>query len=346
MFKLFSRRNFLVVLLAALASFVLTAEEFDGRSGYRDGIFVSTSNKNFELRLNGRMQTRFEFSHKRNQNKSEFTLSAARLLLKGHAIDPRFTYGLQFGFDQAIPSLHEFWSNFAVLPYDLQLKVGYFIGKYSWLDEIAVAKTSFITSSIAYNRLAPLTGITLHNGKDNALSYSFGIYSEKGVTNFGTAAGHISYNHNRLDATSDADLEGGPLRVLASIGAFSRTRIIDWKWVGINSTIGALMKYENFSANAGMFFGAPLSEGPMKDDIILGAQGQAGYVFNHRYGVAARYAINTGFKTEAKAMHEILGAFSWYAYSNNLKLQLQAGSTIGAARELSPKISTQLQFAF
>lgn len=329
----------------------------NGTVGYERGIFLNSGSGNYGLHINGRLQSRAQWEYLNKTHNSSFSIPQARLTFRGHAIDPRFGYAVQLGMDRGAFKLVDFSVNFAVMPYDMQLKVGHFLGGYSWLELPTGAGLEFVDRSLPYRdfSIGPVTGISFHNGKKRSFNWNIGIYengeSRISQKRLAAASASVAYNHNNLDSSTEADLEGGPFRILATLGGFGRAQIDDRKLVGYAASLGAIAKCYNSSISAGVFLGtpetipAPAGQSTFsKENVKIDALGQAGYVFAKHYGLAARYALLTGL-ANAPLNHELMGSASVYLYNQELKVQLDGGATI-TKEATSPLVRAQLQFAF
>lgn len=365
MLKSFSATSRLLCLWAVSALLfanTINAQEANEKGSvyYKRGLSIGSDDGNYSLTINGRVQTRSEYQYRKaakNSHNSEFSLPVARLNFKGHAIDPRFTYGIQLAFDNAQPRLQDFFTNFAVLPADIQLKVGRFLHGYSWLELPSSGGLEFVDRSNTYRdfRLGYATGLSFHNGKLGRFNWDVGLYENGTVPNANATqaalSGSFSYNHNKIDASSEADLDGGPFRLIATIGGFARSNVRERTISGYAGSLGALAKCYNGALSLGGFLGTPEVSGEItKEQLKFGGLAQASYVFAKRYGVAARYSLGGDLLKpklgQRKPLtHEILAGGSLYLYGHDLKVQLDGGLEIVGDR-YDPTVRAQLQFAF
>lgn len=333
-----------------------------GSVGYDKGFYIGSADKKYELRLNGRLQGRASYQYKNEKNEIGLTIPQARVSLNGHAFDDRFGYGIQLGFDEGQFKLQDFFANFGIFPDHMQLKVGQFIGGYSWLEGIQAARQEFVDRSIVHSKfkLGSVTGLSFNNGKIGAITWDIGIYaggiSEESGRRLGIASGSISYNHNQIDTTSETDFEGGGLRFAGTLGAFAKMQVYDWDFVGYGTSLGGLVKFQGTSVNAGLYAGVPeaprgfdqnkgkITQDITKDDTKIGALVQAGHLFQQRYGVGARYGLITG-PAKVTTYHEVLGSLSLYVFNHDLKVQLDGGAVI-KKNGATPQIQAQVQYAF
>lgn len=334
----------------------------DSLGGYDKGFHIGSADKKYDLRLNGRLQGRARYEYDNKKHEVGLSIPNARVSLKGHVFDDRFGYGIQLGFDRGEFMLQDFFANFGIFPDHMQMKVGRFLGGYSWLEGVMAAHQEFVDRSIVYNsfKLGTLTGLSFHNGRMGNINWDAGIY-EGGISRvsgkrLGIASGSISYNHNQIDATSETDFDGGALRFITTLGAFAKTQIDDWDFVGYGTSLGGLVKLNHTSLNAGLYFGVPeaprgfdqnngkITQDISKDDVQIGALVQGGHLFQKRYGVGARYGLITGAE-KITTTHEVLGSLSLYVFNHDLKVQLDGG-TIIRKKAVTPQVQAQVQLAF
>lgn len=331
-------------------------------TGFDKGFFVSSADNNYALRINGRLQTRAQYDYLEKKHAVGISIPNARMMFSGHVFEPRYGYATQFAYDNGDFKLIDFFANIGLTHEVGNLKIGRFLGSFSLLDANSNQKLEFTDRSklLARWKIDAVNGISLSNDKMNTISWDIGIY-ENGIARTpgkrrGAVSASIAYNHNQLDATNEPDFDGGALRYIVLLGAFSRAQIDDWKLIGYAATLGGMAKYNHFSFNAGFFLGAPeapLSAGPIGtngeqklsgDHFGLGTFGQAGYLFSKRYGVAARYALAAD-QIKGPVIHEILASTSAYLLGHNLKLQAEAGTYVKAS-SLYPLVRAQFQLAF
>lgn len=357
----------MLLILISLSRVVVAADDKKsaGALHYDSGFTLSSEDKKYEMKLNGRFQGRASYEYNTNKKDHDLGLSLpyARVLLRGHAIDARYQYGVQVGMDNAKFELKDFYGDFAVLPFGAHVKVGRFYGQQSWLEGIATNGQSFNGRTVVYNQfeLGTVTGLSFHSGKNKSLSWDLGVYdNEKSrvnrISKLGAVSASLTYNHNNLDTSTEADLEGGKLRAAATLGGYIRSNLSNFSFVGFVGSLGALAKFHGLSVHAGANLGVPEAKQAeeavngkyvqkvTKDQLLLGAQAQVGYVLKQRYGVAAEYALLTGFENTV-AQHQILAGLSWYVHNHDLKLQLDGGASISKDNK-NAEVRAQIQYAF
>ncbi len=338
--------------------------------GYDKG-YVLTYTKDYELKLNGRIQTRAQYNYIDSTKNHDVTLTVpnARLGFSGHVFDPNIGFVTQIGYEAQGFRVVDFYALFGIVPGEMDLRAGHFFGHYSFLESRSPAKSDFADRSFIFAgragspawKLDGITGFALHRSNKKPVGFNVSIGDngplDKGNHRQGAVAANVTFNHNELDASEESDIEGGPLRFIASLGGFARTRADSWKFIGYAGTIGGMAKVENFSFGLEAFTGVPkasLAEGStdaspayknLKDEHLrLGAYAHAGYVFDRRYGLAARYALSGDFQ-KAPQIHEILGGATLFVFDHNVKVNLDGGVFIEDSKT-TPQVRAQLQLAF
>lgn len=359
---------FFATIFGAFFSMKIAAQETveTTRAGYEKGFFVSHGD-DYSLRLNGRLQTRAEYTYTLSkQHVAKLSVPYARLGLSGHVFDPRIGFTSQFAFDNPLNKgsafrVIDFYANFGLVNEDLQLKVGHYAGGYTLLENYPLSKHALVARSFLFGEwnIGASNGLSLYRNKKNEWGFDLSVlengYSPVSNKRRGVVSTNVSYNYGGLDATDQMDFEGGPFRILVSLGAFGRAQIDQWKLVGYAGALETIAKVANASINAGFLFGLP--EAPKDGQSVganivqqelkdakpnLAAYGQVGYVFDGFLGFAAQYATQGSLKKIGA--QEILGGASFYLWEHNLKFQLDGGALINTSA--TPIVRGQFQLAF
>ncbi len=330
-------------------------------AGYDKGFFVDHGN-DYRLRINGRLQTRAQYSYK-DSSHHDFAISVpnARLLFGGHVFDPRIGFNSQLAFDNGNFKLVDFYANLGLLREDLHLKIGNFAAGFSLLEAYSAGKLGLNSRSFLFDtwKVDSANGVALYRSKNRTFGFELGVF-ENGVgkdllTRRGAVSATLSFNHNELNSTDEMDFEGGPFRLLVSAGGFGRVNIDSWKFVGYAGAFEAITKFHNMSLLAGMLTGVPevgsleqngivIQEDIKSSKLGLGAYAQGGHVFDKKFGLSARYALKGDF-SKAPSAHEILGGASVYLHDHNLKFTLDGGAYL-AENKVHPLVRAQFQLAF
>jgi hypothetical protein len=281
----------------------------------------------------------------------------------GHVLDERIGFASQLGFDNGRFRLNEFAGIFGLPQTYGSLKIGHFFGGYSLFEATSPGKLEFVekTSILTGFTLGPVTGVSWHTDKKNPLSWEVGIYDNTKLEPLGSLgrsaiAASVGYNHNYLDPTIEPDFEGGPLRLMGQVGGILRAQLVDsWQVTGYSGNVSAMLRVNRFSVNSGFFIGVP--EAPKSpestaakpvfkmtaEDLQMAGYLQGGYLFDNRYGLAARYAVVTP-PQKGTPSQEVFVSASIYQYGHNLKFQVDGGGKI--QKEFAPQVRAQLQLAF
>jgi hypothetical protein len=104
--------------------------------------------------------------------------------------------------------------------------------------------------------------------------------------------GRMGYNHNGIDTTGEADLEGGPFRFSVSLsGTWDLAPVHAQDWA-LRGAVDALFKVRHFSL-AATVYASTVQDGPSLGDQTPGALGvwaATGYVIGKRVEIAGQYA--------------------------------------------------------
>ena len=136
-----NRQQKQILTIASMAVILMSAplEAQDSKpqlTGYSGGFFIKDQNELFELKINTRVQTRFTFESldegsDPREKKSNFSIPAARLKLKGHVFSKRVKYAFQTDFGKGSAYLKDFYGDFALVPKLLYLRVGQWVKPFS-----------------------------------------------------------------------------------------------------------------------------------------------------------------------------------------------------------------------
>lgn len=160
--------------------------------------------------------------------------------------------------------------------------------------------------------------------------------------------GRVGYNYGGLKGYSEVDLEGGPLRF--GVGAsgqvdFDADRNDDSQ---AKAELDAIVKVHGFDATAAGYVSSAQAGEDFGDRALakLGFHVQAGYVFDGKYQLAARYAV-VGPDGDDDDLREIAGVLGYFASGHNLKWQTDlAALSFQASNTTDLRLRSQLQFAF
>ena len=234
----------------------VVAPDTSGVTGYDGGFFIKTNDGNFKLKINGRTKARWTFLNDEwgvmdpqtgeagtnHTMHSKFEMPYARVILSGHAFDPRLGYCLYWDFGSSKPIYA--WASWDFIPKKLQIKAGLFKVPMSRWYLTSSAKRGFIQAPTGDMGGTLDTGIQVSNDfeKASGVEWAIGVFNGTMGTNYKKAEtvrltnadlgvngeefalqeqtngdfsprvmGRIGYN-NGIKGYDDADFEGGPFR--------------------------------------------------------------------------------------------------------------------------------------
>ena len=153
-------------------------EEKLPRVGYKNGFFLETPDKDFKLKIGGRVFADFRAYNSGHPSNSEFFISRARIYLAG-TLYKYFDFKVQPDFGKGKSGLRDGFINVNYFPY-AQFKIGQFKAPFS-LERITSAKyMDFKERSLPVDNLTPDRdiGIMLHGAyAPIGLSYGIGVFN-------------------------------------------------------------------------------------------------------------------------------------------------------------------------
>jgi hypothetical protein len=160
----------------------------------------------------------------------------------------------------------------------------------------------------------------------------------------------LGYNHGGIAGYSEADLEGGPLRV--AVGGSVETHF-DADKSGDSTVAGevdAMLKYEGLSVSAALFQSSD-QDGNAYFDRSPGDGGghfQVGYVLADRYQPVLRFGyVDPRYNDTDNLLSEYLLGFNTFVTKHNLKWQTDAGVLVDQASDSTDfQFRSQLQLSF
>jgi hypothetical protein len=324
---------------------------------YDGGTIIRSDDGNFELKINGLLQTRLEWnSVEDGATTTKFLETRARLALAGFVWkDTQFKVETAFS-DTGNTRLRDFYLNQVLMDGNLQIRAGQFKRPFNRQEIVSDFATEFVEKAIT--NTAPGVeggrdiGVALTNGYEKSpdgIEWIVGIYNGAGDTSktpatcsadmtgkptctIGTPTStpadwqpqlvaRVGYNMGGIKGYSEADLEGGPFR-LAVAAAYRAKNLQDMAGAPLEHGVEGdfMLKIEGFDATGMVFMRK------VKDvDAQLGLHVQAGYmVLPKEAQVAVRFAMTPDAAPAAGAkqtyVNELRAAFSYYfSKSHNFK---------------------------
>lgn len=325
---------------------------------YDGGTILRAANGTFEMKLNGRMQARYDALRVPGGGDGgddeviqRFLLPRTRLSMEGFAFTRSLTYKMEGSFgDDGTPRLRDFYANVAIMGQKLQFRFGQWKRPYNRQEIISDFATELpekaLTNGFAGG--ARDVGIALHNGYDKSPD---GLEWVVAVMNGSVAAGdfepeliaRLGVNVGGIRGYSEGDLEGGPLRLAAAINY--RLANLDNGPLTHHASVDMMLKANGLSLQAAGFVQK------VEDvDATFAAHVQAGYFLTPRAAqVDARFALvpsPTG--PDDEYLMELRGGFNYYWFGHNLKLSTDFGvlddTTEGSDAALQLRVQGQLVF--
>jgi hypothetical protein len=358
-------------------------------AGFDGGFFIQDPDKRFRLRIKGRVQGRFthgssesyveDADNVRDYNYA-FSIPRARLRMDGHAFSPNLKYVMQVEFGGGYTYLRDYYVDIALASRKLGLRVGQYKRPFSRQQLTSSGNQELVDRAItdrAFGAGRDL-GIMLH-GKAPMVEWALGLFNGSGergdfsgtVTvdpdtmtgsvsrgRFGNvpgrfkpmAVGRIGIHHHDLTGYSEADLEGGKLRLgfATSVKAAFDADESDASFVRAQADY--ILKVHGFSTTGAFYVGSAQDGDSFADQSYdrIGFHIQAGHVIAERIQPAVRYALVDPVGTHNR-VQELMGGLSVYVFSHNVKWQTDGGVQLREHAEgilVDSLIRTQLQFGF
>jgi hypothetical protein len=333
---------------------------------YEKGVVLATEDGAFQLRLGLRNQFRYELIRPMEDGaeiSSRFYIPRSRLQLEGHIFGKETRYKLEFALGDrgSFSFIRDLFVEQALPSTNVWLRVGQWKRPFNRQELVADFSSELneraITAEFAGGGRD--LGVALHNDYEKSpdgLEWALGVFNgfsggadrpiisttctDDGAdigcttpapsnfpTDFGPAVvARIGWNAGGIKGYSEADLEGGPLRVavgaaykvdLADLSAGDEASRADNLSHGVE--VDALVKVEGFDLELGAYLMKLKSA-----DARFAAFVQAGYFLApKRAQLAGRFAFvpTTGDRKQL----EVRAAFNWYWHGHSWKLATDVG---------------------
>ena len=356
-------------------------------AGYDSGFFIQSEDKLYKLKIEARMQARYTFASidegLSRSEESAFSIPRARLKLSGHAFTKDLTYAFQSDFGRGFVSLKDVYIDYRLVKDALHLRVGQWKRPFSRQQITSSGNLEFVDRALTDRafRAGRDIGIAIQNNyeKSPPFEWALGLFNGTGETPTFTGAvavdpatgegsvsrgsftnvptvfhptwvARVGFNRGPVKGYSEADLEGGPLRLSVGASGLVDLDADDDDVSAIRSEIDFMLKTRGFSLS-GAGYAATTQDGSSFGDqtfAAVGAHAQAGYVIGEHAQPALRYAVVRD-ATASTTTHEPLAAFNVYFYNHKLKWQTDGGPIITqrpGSNTVDARVRTQLQLAF
>ena len=352
---------------------------------YEDGLVARSADEEFEMNVNLRTQTRFEavFEDSISDWQNHFVIPRLRFQLEGHAWGEDTTYKSEFDFsNRGNPALKDFYVDHAFyMPFqDVHVRAGQWKKPFARHELVSDFGSEFNERALAngLNDIGRDLGLAIHNGYDRSpdgLEWAVGVFNGTGDADKSTSSldcdepddartctpstpsntptdldtlfvAHVGWNMGGIKGYSEADLEGGPLRL--SVGLSYQADFNDFNkdlegdlLVEHGAVLDGLVKFEGIDVQAAIYARKRGSADP--DFSYLG---QAGYMIVPKtYQVAARYSWTPAGSSDD--VQEALGAFTWFFKGHNFKWATDAGIIKASASDTTDiQVRCQIQALF
>jgi hypothetical protein len=348
-----------------------------GSAGYDKGFYIRASEGDFLLRTEARVQGRFtgvsEAAGDTREDGANFRINRARLTLGGHAFSKNIGYKFQTDFGKGDVILKDFYIDYEIG--GVHIRTGQWKRPFSRQQINSSGSLELVDRAItdkAFDAGRDI-GVAVHNDyeKSPAIEWAVGVFNAQTADKPIFDAGKYSYsnypglfgpavvarvgiNQGGIKGYSEADLEGGPLRlavassVLADIGMESKGQ------GAVLAEADFIVKHQGLSTTGGVYVSTAEGADGFFDQSrnILGFHLQAGYMLTRQHQVALRYALVN--KPDAVVPDatindtEIVIGHSMYTFKHNFKWQTDIGILALNGAELGDAIEvrSQLQLAF
>jgi hypothetical protein len=365
----------------AMACLLLPTSAFaDEEPKKKKGFFIRSPSDKFSMQIGGLIQPRFTAQatlQEQNSGEVHFSIPRGQVKFGGHVFDKAVKYSFQTEWGKGSALIKDLWVEYAAFDGKLSIRAGQYKRPFSrqWLT--SAGGQEFVERSITHAYFSPGRdiGFMLHNqylnsprvewavGLFNGTGYvpwfegdmafdrdTYDIIVEKGeFTNIPqifnpTAVGRIAYNHNDIDAYTEADLEGGKPRFAIGLSTMADFDVDYDQQSGTRHEIDYIFKAHGFSST-GAFFLSTQAEGDFSDQELAagGYHLQISQVFAEIVQPAVRYA---SIRRPGANMHTIKGCISFYFFDHNFKIQSDSGITFHQGGQIDLAIRGQVSLMF
>ncbi|MFT6398431.1 MAG: hypothetical protein ACJAYU_003189 [Bradymonadia bacterium] len=355
-----------------------TEEVAEPTAGYRSGFFIRSNDEPFDLRINGRVQARYQHvaTEGEDTNEGAFSIPRARLTFSGHAFADELSYKFELDFGKGTFATKDFYLDYAFNP-NIRLRIGQYKLPFSRQQLNSSGRLDFVDRSITNRSFGAGRdiGIMVHNGYTSSpeFEYGFGVFNGTGdkgrfsgaVNDEGEVSGSFSnvpdvlnptlalrlgYNYGGIRGYREADLEGGGFRAAVGMSAIADFDSMAGEEGGVAAELDYMVKVEGFSTSGGVYIATVQDGESFGDQAVdtIGAHVQASYMITDTIQPAVRFAT-VAPEGDDNNSTEILGGISAYFFGHGLKWQTDAGAIIsegdgGSTSEVVVRSQLQLSF--
>jgi hypothetical protein len=346
---------------------------------YDGGTVFRAADGKFELKLGARLQTRWELLRSfadDAETASRFLLPRTRINLDGFAFTKRVRFKMEGGFsDNGNPRLRDFFLDAEIAP-GVVVRAGQFKRPFNRQELVSDFATELPEKALT-NELSlggRDLGVMVHNGFDRSpdgIEWAIGIFNGTGdravpraTCTVGTTGAvtcaigtpsnvpadwqpqlvaRLGVNLGGIKGYSEADLEGGPLRLAAAV-SYRLMNIQDTETAPLSHgfEIDMVLKIAGVSFQAAGFV---VKNGDADSQFAGHVQGGA-FAIPKKLQLAARFGA-TPLAVAADGTQdyllEIRGGPQWYFFGHNLKLSSDVGVLQSTVDESDPELQARLQ---
>ncbi len=349
---------------------------------FDDGFSVRSADGDYALVVGGRVQTRFIVGVPSDGDGSAwFEMTRARFGLGGHAYSEALAYKFEADFGKGSVALKDYFVDYRFIPSVLHVRAGQYKKPFSRQHINSSGRLELVDRAITDRAFGTGRdiGVMLHNNyeKSPTFEWALGLFNGTSdaprftgegevlvdaegepTTDVSITSGKFSnvpgdwrpsivaragYNHGAMKGYSEADFEGGPLRlaVAASVEARGAEDSSQWSWTPQGDV---LLKAHGLSVSGAVYHHVPAGDEAGK---ATGFHAQLGYVLGKVIQPALRFAlVDPEGPTQQQ---EITAGFGYYPWQHRFKVQADAGmltSREGDDEASDWLLRTQLQLTF
>ncbi len=357
------------VLALALAPAAAQSAPPGPVAGYDKGFFLRSPDGRFELKIGAQFQFRYGWERIDEgddaSSKTAFQIARGRLKLGGRAWDEHLLYKVQLAWDRGHASLKDFVVDYGMAPDALWLRAGQFKRPFTRHQLTSAGELVLVDRAITDKAFGAGrdVGVAVGNRYEKAPPFEWvvAVFNGTGETPPAGSTSNVpdklrpavvaraAYNHGGIDAYSQGDLKGGPLRFAVGASAIADFDIDDDEQSGLRAAIDGVVKVQHFSIDA-EFLTRSVARGHPFEDIerdAIGARVDVSYLFGSTMP-AARFALvaPTGDDNDER---EVLGGLGFLFHDHQAKWQTDAGvvqreSPEGDLHDV--RVRTQVTFMF
>ncbi len=360
-----------IVCTVLVVGFLMTSVAWAGSAGddpvgYKEGFFIKSADSPFQLKVQGRVQSRFTYEgvegiDKGADDQANFAIQRARLKISGSAWDKKVTYKFQTDYGQGAVVLKDFYVDYA-LNKGFHIRTGQWKRPFSRQQITSSGKQELVDRAItdaAFGAGRDL-GVAIHNNYEESpgVEWALGIFNGTGdkpvfsasqFTNVPdrlnpTLVARVGYNYGGIDGYSEADFSGGPLRFALGTSVLKNFDSDDSGDASMLAEVDAIVKVQGLSLSGGFYTS-------FDADNALDGKGfhvQMGYLISNKYQPVVRYGLIDP-DGDGNNTSEIALGLSVYFHKHNLKWQTDVASKRGEDVSISDGdtiVRSQLQLAF